>query len=132
MIRSADGNRHSALLAAICVAALVSGLSTAPPALAATRTCGEVIATAGEDPASDLKAKQKAMAGWLAAAAKLGPAYSVWRNAIDRSLSCLKLADGTRRCQAYARPCGITQIPGALPPGTLPQVPAPPKREQRI
>ena len=111
---------------------LVACLIAAAPAGASTRWCDETIAASGEDPSSELKAKQKAMTAWIAAASKLGPVYSVWRNAVDRSLSRLKLPDGTHRCQAYGKPCGISQIPGVRPPGTARQAPAAPKREQRI
>jgi hypothetical protein len=102
------------------------------PASAAMRKCGDFVAAAGEDRGSEIVARQKAMAGWIESASKLGPAYSAWRLAIDKSLSCLKLADGTHRCQALARPCGIAQAPDNLPPGTDPAPPIKPKREQRI
>ena len=100
----------------------------ATEAKAAVRTCGETIAVTGEDRRSETTAKQKAMAGWIAAAVKLGPAFAAWRNAIDKSLSCLKLTDGTWRCQAYGRPCGISQVPGVDPPG----VPARPSKSKGI
>jgi hypothetical protein len=104
----------------------------ASPASAAVRKCGDFVAAAGEDRGAEVGARQKAMAGWIESASKLGPAYSAWRLATDKSLSCLKLADGTHRCQALARPCGITQAPDALPPRTDLTAPIKPKREQRI
>jgi hypothetical protein len=99
---------------------------------AAVRRCGDFIAAAGEDRVSETAAKQKAMVAWIASAERLGPAFGAWRLALDKSLSCLKLPDGTHRCQAMARPCGVSQVPDALPPGTAPAVPSLPKREQRI
>ena len=98
---------------------------------AAVRTCSDVIESAGEDRTSELTAKQKAMTGWIAGAAKLGPAYALWRNAIDKSLSCLKLTDGKWRCQAYARPCSISQVPGADPRSPLPALPAFPRSKPK-
>ncbi len=110
---------------------LLGAIGVAPQqASAAVRSCGEFIASAGEDRLSESVAKQKAMAGWIERAHKFGPAYSSWRIAIEKSLSCLKLADGTHRCQAFARPCGISQVPGIAPPGSTPVVPSAPKREQ--
>ena len=94
------------------------------PAIAATRVCGEIIAIAGEDPKSETTAKKRALDGWITAATKLGPAFALWRNASEKSLSCLKLPQGSWRCQAYARPCGVAQVPGQQPPGSL-QPPAP-------
>jgi hypothetical protein len=97
------------------------------PAQAATRVCGEVTAAAGEDRRSEQVAKQKAMTAWIAAASKFGPAFTLWRNATGKSLSCLKLADGTHRCQAFGRPCGISQVPGQPPIGSTPPQPTPAK-----
>ncbi len=95
---------------------------------AAVRTCTEILAAAGEDVASEVVAKQKAMAGWTAEAAKFGAAFVLWRNAADKSLSCLKLSSGVWRCQAYGRACGISQVPGMAPPNSrLPRLPAAPK-----
>jgi hypothetical protein len=118
---------------AICAALVTTALiACTQPTAAATRKCGDFVAAAGEDRTSEITAKQKAMAEWIQRATKLGPAFAAWRLAIDKSLSCLKLPDGTHRCQAMARPCGISQAPSAQPPGTVPQVPAAPKKEQRI
>jgi hypothetical protein len=99
---------------------------------AAVRRCGDFVASAGEDRGSQSAARQKAMAGWIERATTLGPAYGAWRLAVDKSFSCLRLPDGTHRCQAMARPCGISNVPGALPPATNPPAPAAPKKEQRI
>ena len=97
---------------------------------AAVRTCGEIVASSGEDDRSETVARQKAMAGWIAAAAKFGPAFVLWRNAAEKSLSCMKLAGGIWRCQAYGRPCGVSQVPGMQPPGSLlPPGPTPSKRK---
>ncbi len=111
---------------------LLAVLAILTPATAAVRRCGDFIATAGEDRVSENAAKQKAMTLWVEAAGQHGPAFTAWRLAIDKSLSCSKLADGMYRCQVLARPCGVTQVPDALPPGTAPALPAAPKREQRI
>ena len=110
---------------------LLASLTLLTPATAAVRRCGDFIATAGEDRVSERAAKQKAMTLWIAAASKRGPAFTAWRLAIDKSLSCMKLPDGMHRCQVLARPCGVSQVPEALPPGTTPVAPAVPKREQR-
>ena len=115
---------------ALGLAAVV--LTLAQPASAAVRRCVDFVAASGEDSASQSVAKQKALARWLAAAGKFGPAFGAWRLATDKSLSCLRLPDGTHRCQAFARPCGIAQDPNANPPGSAPRLSAPPKREQRI
>ena len=109
----------------------IATLATHAPATAAVRRCGDFIATAGEDRVSENAAKQKAMALWIDAAGKQGPAFTAWRLAIDKSLSCLTLPTGMHLCQVLARPCGISQVPEALPPGTTPVAPAAPKREQR-
>jgi hypothetical protein len=103
---------------AVAPAALLLLLIPQRPASAAMRVCGDVIARAGEDRGSERMARQRAMEQWIAAAAAVGPAFSRWQLAIGRSLSCLVLPDGTHRCQAYAQPCGISQVPGGLPPGT--------------
>lgn len=115
---------------AVVVALVVASLAP-QSAAAAMRSCGDFIASAGEDRQSEIAAKQKAMTGWIESASKLGPAFSAWRIAIDKSLSCRLLADGTHRCQAFARPCGISQVPDAAPRGFTPVVPPTPKREQR-
>ena len=94
-----------------------------PTAQAATRVCGEFIAVAGEDANSETRAKQKALAGWISAASQVGPAFTLWRNAAEKSLSCLRLPQGGWRCQAYARPCGVSQVPGRAPPGSAPPSP---------
>jgi len=106
----------------------VAGIAVVPlRGEAAVRKCGEFVAFAGED-GTELAAKQKALRGWAAAASRLGPAYTLWRNAVDRSLSCLVLQNGMHRCQAFGRPCGIAQNPNALPPGTI----APPVTRKEI
>jgi hypothetical protein len=115
-----------------CLLAAALSVLALDGAHAAVRKCGDFIAAAGEARGSEVAARQKAMTGWIESAGKLGPAYSAWRLAIDKSLSCLKLADGTHRCQAMGRPCGIAQAPDTLPPGTDPATPIKPKREQRI
>jgi hypothetical protein len=115
----------------IWLTSIIALMAIASPVSAAVRKCGDFVAAAGEDLGSEVIARQRAMASWIEGASKLGPAYSAWRLAIDKSLSCLKLADGTHRCQALARPCGITQTPDALPPGTDPAPPSKQKREQR-
>jgi hypothetical protein len=121
------------LVARVRLTAVLSVIAIfdASSASAAVRKCGDFVAAAGEDRGAELVARQKAIAGWIESASKLGPAYSAWRLAIDKSLSCQQLADGTHRCQVLARPCGIAQAPDALPPGTDPAPPIKPKREQR-
>ena len=118
-----DDTNSAYRVAALALILAFASLTTAP-AHAATRVCGEVIAAAGEDRTSELGAKQKALAAWVAGAGKLGPAFTLWRNATAKSLSCLKLPDGAHRCQAYGRPCGISQVPGRPPVGAPP--PSPP------
>lgn len=98
--------------------ALVLLVAVAAASQAAVRTCTEVLAAAGEDAASEASAKRKAMAGWTTAASKFGPAFVLWRNAAEKSLSCMTLPSGIWRCQAYGRACGISQVPGTLPPNT--------------
>ena len=118
----------------MCRCWLMTGLialALAGPAGAAVRSCQDIVAAAGEDRVSELAAKQKALAGWTSVASQFGPAFSLWRNAYERSLSCLVLPDGTHRCQAYARPCGISQVPGVPPLGTVPPAADSAKREQR-
>ena len=114
------------------LALVLTPLVSLQPASAAVRRCGDFIATAGEDRGSEAAARTIAMSKWIEAANKVGPAFGAWRNALDKSFSCLKLPDGTHRCQALARPCGIAQNPNVLPPGALPVVPKTPKQEQRI
>ena len=99
-----------------------------PTAQAAIRVCGEFIAVADEDANSETRAKQKALTGWISAASQLGQAFALWRNASEKSRSCMRLAQGLWRCQAYGRPCGVSQVPGSLPRGTPgPPVPDQPK-----
>ena len=97
---------------------LVVNLVAPVPVNAATRVCREIVAVSGEDRASELVAKQRALAGWTLAASQFGPAFTLWRNAHRRSLSCLRLSDGTHRCQAYGHPCGISQVAGQPPRGS--------------
>lgn len=114
------------LRAGVLALLLLAVIATAPQA--AVRSCTGILAAAGEDTASEAAAKQKAVAGWTAAAAKFGPAFVLWRNAAEKSLSCMKLSGGLWRCQAYGRACGISQVPGAPPPNSrLPQSPNAPK-----
>ena len=120
------------ILTKLCGAFALICLLSPQPVSAAVRRCVDFIATAGEDRGSEAAAKTIAMTKWTEAANQMGPAFGAWRNAIDKSLSCLTLPDGMHRCQALARPCGISQNPGVLPPGTPPTVPKPPKQEQRI
>jgi hypothetical protein len=112
-------------------------------AQAAVRRCGDVISISADDPTSDTFARQKALSAWIAAAGRLGPAYTSWRLAIDRTLSCAKGPKGGFQCQAIARPCGISQNPNAEPsppqsaplpiPSPLPEsLPQPAPAPQRV
>ena len=110
--------------------ALVSGCIViagfASDAEAAVRLCASPVTASGDDNSLTV-ARQRAMAGWIAAASKLGPAFTAWRNATDRNLACNRQATGGHRCIAIARPCGISQDPRQLPPGSTPLFKAPPK-----
>ncbi len=131
------GGRHpgsiprgaAALSVGMLSVAVVQGvvIMSMQPARAATRVCRDIVAASAEDKTSEIAARQKAMSSWTLAAGTLGPAFALWRNATEKSLSCLKLQDGTHRCQAYGRPCGISQVPGGQPLGVPPPVPAKPK-----
>ena len=107
------------------VAAFMYAVLQGGPTHAATRVCGDFIAGSGEDRQSEMVAKQQALTAWTSAAAKLGPAFTLWRNAAQKSLACTSGAAGWK-CAANARPCGVAQVPGTMPPGThIPKSPAP-------
>jgi hypothetical protein len=117
-------------------AIIVAASADAPPATAAMRTCFASLTATGSDPTSDVKAKANALAAWVAAAGRHGPAFTAWRISLDRSLTCQPQASSKAPfvCEARAKPCGISQTPGRLPPATV--VPPPPdaplkKNEQR-
>lgn len=106
------------------VAAFMCVALQGAPTHAATRVCADLISGSGEDRQSEMVAKQQALAAWTSAAAKLGPAFTLWRNAAQKSLACTSGAAGWK-CAANARPCGVAQVPGTMPPGTqIPKSPA--------
>ena len=100
-------------------------LAVAPlAAVAASRPCLDVIITFGTDPASELEARKKALAAWTAEARKHGEAFTAWRLAWQKTLECGRMPQGGFQCRAVGRPCGISNVPGNLPPGSTP-VPRP-------
>ena len=93
-------------------AALLFGID---PARAAVRNCQPVINTTGEDATSQVEARRKAMAGWLAQARKFGEGYTRWQLADKRRTFCAKTAAGGHACAVSGAPCTISQAPGAPP-----------------
>lgn len=94
------------------------------PSIAATRPCLDVIITFGTDPASELEARKKALVAWGNEARKHGEAFAAWRLAWQKTLECGLMPKGGFQCRAVGKPCGISHVPGNLPPGSAP-VPRP-------
>ena len=83
------------------------------PARGAVRACQPVINATGEDAASQVEARRKAMAGWLSQARKYGVAYTRWQLADKRRTFCAKSAAGGHACAVSGAPCMVSQVPGA-------------------
>lgn len=89
-------------------------------ALSATRPCFDVIITFGTDPATEPEARKKALLAWSKEAAKHGEAFTSWRLAWQKTIECGRMPQGGFQCRAVGKPCGISNVPGNLPPGTIP------------
>lgn len=90
----------------------------------ASRPCFDVVIAFGTDPASEPEARKKALLAWSKDAAKHGEAFASWRLAWQKIIECGRMPQGGFQCRAVGKPCGISNVPGKLPPGTLP-VPRP-------
>ena len=105
-----------AQLTAICSALLALSPLVAS---AATRPCFDVIIAFGTDP-SEQEARRKALLAWSKTAARHGEAFTSWRLAWQKTIDCGRMPQGAFQCRAVGKPCGISNVPGNLPPGTIP------------
>jgi hypothetical protein len=88
-------------------------------ASAAVRQCAPVITATATDQKDEQSARRNAVIAWTNAARQLGPQYTSWRLAVDRSASCSKIEDTTGYlCKVIAAPCTIQQNPNLAPPIT--------------
>ena len=106
-------------LAASCLC--VGGLACSSVE-AATRPCLPAIQVFATDPTSETEARRKVLLAWSTEARKHGEAFTSWRLAWKKSIECGRMPAGGFQCRAVAQPCGISQVPGALPPGSKPVV----------
>ena len=113
------GNRARVLGAIACVGLGLAGL-VSRAAQAASRPCFASILVFATDAKSEPEARKKVLLAWSAEARKHGEAFTSWRLAWQKSIECGRLPAGGFQCRAVAQPCGISQVPGALPPGTKP------------
>ena len=90
-------------------------------AAAASRPCLPSILVIASDAKSEIEARRKVLLAWSAEARKNGEAFTSWRLAWRKSVDCGRLPTGEFQCRAAAQPCGISQVPGTLPPGSKPQ-----------
>ena len=103
------------------------GLLLAPrPSQAAVRVCGTMVSSGPQVAATEVIARQTAMAMWGAkalAATKSAGASAIsppaWRLAISKSVACTRVDQGRFACQATATPCFIRQVP---PPALKPLI----------
>ena len=102
----------------VCAVALLALVAcAAAPAGAAVRNCLAPITTTVDDAKSETEGKQRVLAAWITEATKLGDAFTAWRLAIRRNLSCEQTAAGAFACQAVGMPCRYDQVrtPGWVP-----------------
>lgn len=107
----------------LCVALALTTFS--PTADAAVRQCMQPISSEIVPAQSELLGKQMALRSWRDKARKRhGDEFSNWRTANRKVIGCRPAKDGSApfQCLAFAFPCKIEQVPGA--------VPAPKKRQR--
>ena len=115
-------DRNAISMSAGVVALLGVGIGFAHRATeAASRPCLPSILVIATDAKSEIEARRKVLLAWSAEAGKHGEAFSSWRLAWRKSVDCGRLPTGEFQCRAAAQPCGISQVPGTLPPGSNPQ-----------
>jgi hypothetical protein len=112
--------------ARLSAAAAVLLTLLAPAANAAVRNCQRVATSGPHEAASELAARQAAIAAWVKAATVHGDGYGSWRIAASKSFACTRIADSRFRCEAIAMPCIIEQAPRpnwvpGTPPGPAPK-----------
>ena len=114
--------KHARILGVAVFAGLgLTGLGfTNFAAEAASRPCFPSILVFATDAKSEPEARKKVLLAWSAEARKHGEAFTGWRLAWKKSIECGRLPTGGFQCRAMAQPCGISQVPGGLPPGTKP------------
>lgn len=88
--------------------------STAP-ADAAVRACKAPVKGATAVAADEQLARKGALADWMGKVSRFGVAYTAWRLADGKSLTCTRKADGTFACTAEAAPCRIEQVAPSQP-----------------
>ena len=98
----------------VVLATLAAMLVLPSAAIAAVRECLPLLSSAPKTAKDEATAKQLALADWLEKAARLGPGYTRWQLAIDRSIDCRNSPAGIL-CLAVGRPCVIEQVPTQKP-----------------
>ena len=100
-------------------------LSAAPEAArAAIASCLAPLSGKPAQARGETEARRQALADWTDRARQIGPEYTRWQLAFDRSIDCSRTADGGFLCQAVGRPCTIKQVPPE--PGTFKVLPREP------
>jgi hypothetical protein len=114
---------ESRVLGLLVVAAGLCG--GAAPSASAVRTCGQPITGDVATAPTEVEGRRKALESWSRKAATLGPGYTSWRLANNRTLQCKPVtAPATGfSCAAFAAPCIISQVPDAPPPAAKPKRP---------
>ena len=121
---SRETNQRNAPFARPAIAGLVLATCFLLPriALAAERPCFPSILVFATSAKSEIEARKLVLVAWTNEARKHGEAFASWRLAWEKSIECGRLPSGAFQCRAVAKPCGIVQVPGTLPPGTNPVV----------
>ena len=109
---------------AVYLALIALTFAGAAPASAAVRRCTPALTGGPQDAAAEVEAKQKALASWSVKASVYGTAFTSWRLAINRTLSCSKGPAGFT-CEARGAPCALQQVPGPPPGETTVPIPPP-------
>lgn len=99
--------RASGVVTAVLVA-------LAMPAEAAVRACKAPVRSATVVADDEHTARKGALAGWMAKVAGLGIAFTSWRLADAKSVTCTRNGNGHFACIAEAAPCRIEQVPPDL------------------
>lgn len=98
----------------LIVSALVVGATAATTvsAQAAVRICGDAVAATASGQ-TETGARKAALDQWKGGAAEIGSGYTSWRLAVEKMLSCHRLA-GAFVCNVRGRPCVLRQVPAAM------------------
>jgi hypothetical protein len=98
----------------------------ASPAIAAVRTCTDLVVGTPQSAPTELQARKQALEAWAKAA---GTVPNAWRLAADKHTACAPISGQTApatTCVVRARPCLIDQAPGKnWVPAPKPGEPAP-------